>query len=125
MQRYYQSIFVTLYRWNVKNFGHGSLPQVKTLFNVSFLLVIFLTDLLVLAELIIKKHLFNLNVNSGLLFLLATVSLLVMNHLIFMNNKWFDKLNNQLVKLGRHNQNIWSVIVLANVIIACFSLLFL
>ncbi|MDB5061795.1 MAG: hypothetical protein JWP67_1638, partial [Mucilaginibacter sp.] len=39
MLKTYQSIYVQVYRWSFKNFGQGkSLPQFKSMFNVSFLL---------------------------------------------------------------------------------------
>ena len=38
MIRTYQSIYVSSYRWIFRNFGQGKLPQIKSLFNVSFLL---------------------------------------------------------------------------------------
>ncbi|HTD41719.1 MAG TPA: hypothetical protein VK671_13915, partial [Mucilaginibacter sp.] len=53
MIRSCQSIYVTSYRWIFRNFGQGTLPQFKSLFNVSFLLIIALTAAMLLAQLVL------------------------------------------------------------------------
>ena len=56
-----KSIYVTAYRWSFKNFGQGELPRFKSLFNVSFLLVVLLTNAMLLAQVILKSRLFMMN----------------------------------------------------------------
>jgi hypothetical protein len=124
MQSAYQTIYLAVYRWNKQNFGQGSLPKVKSLFNVNFLLVIVLTDLLVFTELIIKKQPLNFDMVSGMLILAGSVLLLLINHLILLNNKWLKKINDRLAAISHHNKNLWSALVLLNVILASFCLIF-
>jgi hypothetical protein len=124
MSKTYQSIYVVSHRWMFKNFGQGKLPQFKSMFNVSFLLIILLTTVLLLMQFLLKSGLLTINVYSGTVIMLGTVFLVFLNHLIFLNNKWFKKLNARMALLSRHNLNIWSVVVLVNVIIICTFLLF-
>ncbi|MDB5137762.1 MAG: hypothetical protein JWP37_4365 [Mucilaginibacter sp.] len=125
MLKSYQSIYVTVYRWSFKNFGQGELPRFKSLFNVSFLLIIVLTNLMLLTQVILRTQLFLLNSYAvGTVMLLSTVFFLLLSHLVFLNNKWLKKLNVNMAHLSRHNLNTWSVVVLVNVIIICGFVLF-
>ncbi len=120
-----KSIYVTAYRWSFKNFGQGELPRFKSLFNVSFLLVVVLTNAMLLAQVILKSRLFMMNGYSvGMLMLLGTAFMLLLSHLVFLNNRWLKGLNQRLATLSRHNLNTWSVVVLVNVIIICGFVLF-
>ncbi len=120
-----KSIYVTVYRWSFKNFGQGELPRFKSLFNVSFLLVILLTSALLLMQVILRSQMFLVNGYAvGTVMLLVTAFFLLLSHLVFLNNKRLKKLNYQLALLSRRNLNIWSVVVLVNVIIICGFLLF-
>jgi hypothetical protein len=118
-----KSIYVTVYRWSFKNFGQGELPRFKSLFNVSFLLIILLTNAMILTQFVLKSQLFIINVFTGTVILLGAVFFLLLSHLVFLNNKWLKQLNYRLAKLSRHNLNTWSVFVLINVIIICCFLI--
>jgi len=117
MFKSYQSIYVTVYRWIFRNFGQGKLPQFKSLFNVSFLLIILLTTALLAAQFMLRSQSFA--ASAGTAIMLGTVFFLLLNHLVLLNNRWLKKLNYKLANLGRHNLNTWSVVVLINVIIIC------
>jgi hypothetical protein len=121
--RVYQSIYVTSYRWIFRNFGQGNLPRVKSLFNVSFLLIILLTTALLATQLMLRAQLIVASPNTDTALLLGAVFFLLLNHLVLLNNRWFKKLNDRMAQLGRHNLNKWSVALLVNVIIICGFLL--
>jgi hypothetical protein len=124
MSKTYQSIYVVSHRWMFKNFSQGKLPQFKSMFNVSFLLIIMLTTALLLMQFMLKSGLMAINVYSVTAIMAGTVFFVFLNHLIFLNNRWFKKLNARMALLSRHNLNVWSVVVLINVIIICGFLLF-
>jgi hypothetical protein len=119
MFKTYQSIYVIAYRWIFRNFGQGKLPHSKSLFNVSFLLIIMLTTALLLAQFMLKSQSFAAGIGTDVAILSVTVFFLLLNHLVFLNNRWLKKLNYRLANLSRHNLNTWSVVVLVNVIIIC------
>ena len=119
MFKTYQSIYVTAYRWIFRNFGQGKLPRSKSLFNVSFLLIIMLTTALLLAQFMLKSQSFAAGIGTDVIILSVTVFFLLLNHLVFLNNRWLKNLNYRLANLSRHNLNTWSVVVLINVIIIC------
>jgi len=120
-----KSIYVTAYRWSFKNFGLGELPRFKSLFNVSFLLVIVLTAVTLSEQVMLRSALFATNgYMVGTVMLMGTVFFLLLSHLVFLNNRWLKKLNYRLASLSRHNLNTWSVVLLVNVIIVCGFLLF-
>jgi hypothetical protein len=119
MFKSYQSIYVTSYRWIFRNFGQGKLPQFKSLFNVSFLLIILLTTALLVAQFMLRSPSFTAGIGTNVVILTGTVFFLLLNHLVLLNNKWLKKLNYKLANLSRHNLNTWSVVVLINVIIIC------
>jgi hypothetical protein len=124
MFNFSKSIYVTAYRWSFKNFGSGELPRFKSLFNVSFLLIILLTGLLLLAQLLLRSEWFAADAyTTGTVMLLGTAFFLLLSHLVFLNNKWLRKLNSQMLILSRHNLNTWSIVVLINVIIICMFML--
>jgi hypothetical protein len=124
MLRAYQSIYVTLYRWIFKNFGQGKLPQFKSLFNVSFLLIILLTAALVFTQLMLRTGLMAVNVYTITAIGAGALFFIFLNHLVFLNNKWLRTLNLKMLRLSRHNLNIWSVVLLINVIVICGFLIF-
>jgi len=124
MFKSYQSIYVTSYRWMFRNFGQGKLPQFKSLFNVSFLLIIILTTALLLAQFMLRSQRFTAGFGMDMVILLGTVGFLLFNYLILLNNRWLKGLNYKLAALSRHNPNKWSVVVLVNVIIICGFVLF-
>jgi nitrate reductase gamma subunit len=119
MQKAYQSIYVSFYRWNFKNFGQGSIPQFKSLFNVSFLLVVLLTNAMLVTKLMIKAHLITLDMKACVAIVTGAVVFLLINHLIFLNNRWFKNINARLANINRRNLNVCSVALLLNVFIAC------
>src|SRR4051794_19345287 len=119
MLRTYQSIYVTSYRWIFRNFGQGKLPQFKSLFNVSFLLIIILTCGLLVMQWMLRSQQFVANDFTDISILLATVFFLFMNYLILLNNRWLKKINQRMAMLNRHNLNTWSIVILLNVIIIC------
>ena len=124
MSKTYQSIYVVSHRWMFKNFGQGNLPRFKSLFNVSFLLIILLTTALLIMQFLLKSGLLAVNAYSATAIMLGTVFFVFLNHLIFLNNRWFKSVNARMALLSRHNLNMWSVVVLFNVIIICGFLLF-
>ncbi|MDB5023121.1 MAG: hypothetical protein JWP78_876 [Mucilaginibacter sp.] len=119
MFKSYQSVYVTAYRWIFRNFGQGKLPQFKSLFNVSFLLIILLTTGLLLAQFMLHLQSFAAGTGTSATILLGAVLFLLLNHLVLLNNRWLKKLNYRMAALSRHNLNIWSVVMLINVIIIC------
>jgi hypothetical protein len=121
--RFYQSVYVNVYRWSFKNFGQGSLPQIKSLFSVSFLMIILLTNLMLVAQLFLRAPWFNVNPVSGIYILLGAAGALLLNYFVLLNNNKFKKLNMAFEKLGKHHQNIWSVMVLVCVVASCSLLL--
>ncbi len=125
MFKSYQSIYVALYRWIFRNFGQGKLPQFKSLFNVSFLLIILLTTALLVAQFVIRSQWFAVDAGMNTAILLGAVFFMLINHLILLNNRWLKNLNYRLANLSRHNPNTWSVVVLVNVIIICGFMLFI
>jgi hypothetical protein len=125
MFKSYQSIYVALYRWIFRNFGQGKLPQFKSLFNVSFLLIILLTTALLVAQFVIRSEWFAVDASMNTAILLGAVFFMLINHLILLNNRWLKNLNHRLANLSRHNLNTWSVVVLVNVIIICGFMLFI
>lgn len=114
-----QSIYVTAYRWIFKNFGQGKSPQFKSLFNVSFLLIIMLTAAMVLTQLTLRSRSFSAGAGTNTIILAGAVFFMLLNHLVFLNNRWLKKLNYRLASLSRHNRNAWSIVMLINVIIIC------
>lgn len=125
MFKSYQSIYVALYRWIFRNFGQGKLPQFKSLFNVSFLLIILLTMALLVAQFVIRSQWFAVDAGMNTAILLGAIFFMLINHLILLNNRWLKNLNYRLANLSRHNLNTWSVVVLVNVIIICGFMLFI
>jgi len=119
MLKAYQSIYVSVYRWSFKNFGQGALPQFKSLFNVSFLLVVALTNVMLLTKLMIKAQWITLNATSLLIITGGAMFFLLLNHLIFLNNRWFKKVNMQLATISRKNLNMFTIMLLVNVVFAC------
>lgn len=124
MLRTYQSIYVTSYRWIFRNFGQGKLPQFKSLFNVSFLLIITLTCGLLVMQWMLRSQQFVANDFTDISILLATAFFLFMNYLILLNNRWLKKINQRMAILNRHNLNTWSILILVNVIVVCALLIF-
>jgi hypothetical protein len=107
-----------------KNFGQGKLPQFKSMFNVSFLLIILLTTALLIMKFLLQSGLMAVNAYSATAIMLGTVFFVFLNHLIFLNNRWFKSINARMALLSRHNLNTWLIVVLVNVIIICGFLLF-
>lgn len=122
--RVYKSAYVSFYRWTFKNFGQGSLPRFNSLFGVSFLMIILLTNLMLIAQLCLRSGWFSFSETMGTAILLGAVGALLLNHFILLNNKRLKKLNVAFEKMSRRHQNIWSVMVLASVIFSCGLLLF-
>ncbi|AMR30981.1 hypothetical protein A0256_05850 [Mucilaginibacter sp. PAMC 26640] len=121
MLKSYQSIYVSFYRWNFKNFGQGrSLPEFKSIFNVSFLLVVLLTNAMLFTKLMIKGQFINIGMGTCLAIVVGAVFFLLINHLILLNNKWFSKVNLHMAHITtRRNMNLCSAALLLNVFIAC------
>jgi hypothetical protein len=119
MTKTYQSIYVTVYRWSFKNFGQGKLPQFKSLFNVSFLLVVVLTNAMLLTKLMVKAQWLKLDMSAYVVILFGAVFFLLINHFILLNNRMFKQLNARLATISVHNKNLFSVVLLVNVLFAC------
>jgi hypothetical protein len=122
--RFYKSMYVNFYRWSFKNFGQHNLPRFNSLFGVSFLMIILLTNLMLIAQLCLKSGWFNVNVTSGTFILLGAVGALLLNYFILLNNRRFSRLNAAFEKMSKHHENIWSIMVLTCVIASCGFLLF-
>jgi hypothetical protein len=119
MTKAYQSIYVMFYRWSFKNFGQGKLPQFKSLFNVSFLLVVVLTNAMILTKLMVKAQWLKLDMSAYVAILFGAVFFLLINHFILLNNRMFKQLNVRLATISVHNKNLFSVVLLVNVLFAC------
>jgi len=119
MTKAYQSIYVMFYRWSFKNFGQGKLPQFKSLFNVSFLLVVVLTNAMLLTKLMVKAQWLKLDMSAYVAILFGAVFFLLINHFILLNNRMFKQLNTRLATISVHNKNLFSVVLLVNVLFAC------
>ena len=124
MSRTYQSIYVASYRWIFRNFGQGKLPQFKSLFNVSFLLIIALTTAMLLGQLILRLQWVAAGPGVGMVILFGATFFMVFNYMVLLNNRWLTRLNTSLARISRHNMNKVSIIVLVNVIIICCFMLF-
>ena len=114
-----QSIYVSLYRWTFKNFGQGDQSRFKSMFNVRFLLIIALTFLLLTIQLMLRSQLMEITPATETTLLFGATFFLLINHFMFLNNKWFKGINARMRLLSRHNPNRWSVVVLVNVILIC------
>ena len=119
MLRSYQSIYVNLCRWSFKNFGQGELPKFKSLFNISFLLVIVLTNVMLLTELMVRFHWVKLNASFISIAVFSSILFMMMNHFILLNNRWIKGLNLKLATISKRNLNTWSILLMANVVAAC------
>jgi hypothetical protein len=119
MLKSYQSIYVTLYRWNFKNFGQGTLPQFKSLFNISFLLVVVLTNVMLFTKLMITAQWITLNATSFMVIMGGAFLFLLLNHFILLNNRWLKTVNMRLATVSKRNMNVFSVLLLVNVLCAC------
>jgi len=122
--RFYKSMYVTFYRWSFKNFGQNSLPRFNSLFGVSFLMIVLLTNLMLVAQLYLKSGWFNVDITSGTFILLGAVGALLLNYFILLNNKRFKRLNTTFEKMSRRHEKVWSIMVLACVIASCGFLVF-
>lgn len=120
MLKSYQSVLVPLYRWSFKNFGlGGSLPRFKSLFNVSFLLIIVLTNLMVLLKLMIKANWITFNPTAFVAIIGGAILFMLVNHFIMLNNKLLKSVNMRLAAVSKRNINIFSILLLVNVLFAC------
>ncbi|WP_342646498.1 hypothetical protein [Mucilaginibacter sp. CSA2-8R] len=119
MTTQYQHAYIALHRWIIKNFGGGKIPQPKSLFNTSFLLIILLTGVLLTAQFMAKSHLVHMNLTLATCILVGMVFFTLLNYYVLLNNKWMASVNNRLALLSRRNKNIWSVVLLINVIAIC------
>jgi len=114
-----QFLYVTFCKWSFVNFGPGKLPEFKSIFNVSFLLIILLTNALLFTEILVKSRTTALNSSFATLIVFGAVFFMLLNHFILLNNRWFKKLNYKLAYVSKRNINLWSVLLLVNVIITC------
>lgn len=121
--QFYKSIYVTAYRWSYKNFGQSGLPKFNSLFGVSFMMIVLLTNLLMVAQLLINARWFTVNVSSGIYMLMGAAGALLLNYFILLNNSRLKKLNAAFEKMSKHNQNLWSVMLLVCVVVSCGFLL--
>lgn len=119
-----QSMYVTFYRWTFKNFGLRKAPQSKTLFNASFLLIMLLTTILLSIDLLLHSGIISANSLTDTAILLAMVSLLFVNHLMFLNNGLLKKVDERLAIMSRHSRNVLTFVVLVHVILICGIFLF-
>jgi len=124
MLRAYQSIYVPLYRWTFRNFGHKRTPNVKFLLNASFLLIVVLTAALLAIDVLLHSGLIVANSTTHTAILFAMVALLLVNHMVFLNNRWIKKVDERLTIMSRRNRNLLALVVLVHVIIICGFLIF-
>ncbi|MDB5126006.1 MAG: hypothetical protein JWQ85_238 [Mucilaginibacter sp.] len=95
------------------------MPQFKSLFNVSFLLVVVLTNAMLLTKLMVKAQWLKLDMSAYVVILFGAVFFLLINHFILLNNRMFKQLNARLATISVHNKNLFSVVLLVNVLFAC------
>jgi hypothetical protein len=114
-----KSIYVTAYRWSAKNFGQGGLPKFNSLFGVSFLLILFLTNMMVFVQLCLNQKWFNINEVSATIILLGTTGALLLNYFILLNNGRFKKWNIAFEKLSKNNQKAWSFLLMGYAVVSC------
>jgi len=119
-----KSIYVTAYRWNARNFGQGGLPKFNSLFGVSFLLILLLTNLLMFTQICLHQKWFNINQVTATVMLLAASGALLLNYFILLNNGRFKKWNIAFEKLSKNNQKVWSIMLMAYAVISCAFFLF-
>jgi hypothetical protein len=119
-----KSIYVTAYRWNARNFGQGGLPKFNSLFGVSFLLILLLTNLLMFTQICLHQKWFNINQVTAIVMLLAASGALLLNYFILLNNGRFKKWNIAFEKLSKNNQKVWSIMLMAYAVISCVFFLF-
>ena len=119
-----QSIYVTVHRWTFKNFGQGKAAPNKTLFNASFLLIVLLTGILLAIDLLLHSGIIAANSLTDTAILVAMVTLLFVNHLVFLNNRLVRKVDERLTIMSRHNRNLLGIVVLVHVIVICGIFLF-
>lgn len=124
MLRAYQSIYVTLYRWMYKNFGQAEVRRDKVLFNASFVLIMLLTVILLAVDLLLHAGVLIGNPLTHTSILLVMVALLLINHLVFLNNRLIRRVDQRLVFISRHSRNLLAVVVLVHVIAICGFLIF-
>lgn len=115
----HKSIYVTFYRWNVKNFGHGGLPKANALFGASFLMIILLAILTTVAQLLLNTGWFHVSPASGIMILLGATGALVLNYFVLLNSRFFKKVNIAFERISKHNPNTWSVMLMICVIVSC------
>jgi len=109
---------------DIQKLRPGQTAQFKSLFNVSFLLIITLTCALLVMQGLLRAHALVASPLTDISILLGAVFFLLINHLMFLNNRWLKRINARMNLLSRHNPNTWSVVILINVIIICAFLLF-
>lgn len=119
MTKAYQSIYVAFYRWSFKNFGQGSLPQFKSLFNVSFLLLVLLTNVMLFTKVMLKANWLTLNMGTMVIITGGAVCFLLMSYFILLNNRMLKSLNAKLAVVSRHNKNRFGALLLLNILFAC------
>src|SRR3569832_2054673 len=96
----------------------------KSLFNVSFLLIIALTTAMLLGQFILRSQWIAAGPGVGLIILFGAAFFMLFNYMVLLNNRWLTRLNTGLAHISRLNMNKISVIVLVNVIIICSFMLF-
>lgn len=115
-----QSLYVLVYRWSFKNFGQGkSLPQFKSMFNVSFLLVVLLANAMLFTKLMIKAHWIKMDEYSYLAIICGAVMFMLLNHFVLLNNRWLKSINAKLATVSKRNMNMFTILLLVNVVFAC------
>ena len=124
MLRTYQSVYVPLYRWMFRNFGQGKVSKSKALFNVSFLLIVLLTGVLLAIDLLLHSGIISVNSSMHIAILLGMVVLLIFNHFMFLNNKVLRRVDERLTIVSRHSRNLLAFVVLVHVILICSFLIF-
>ena len=119
-----QSIYVTVYRWTFRNFGQGKAPQSKALLNASFMLIVLLTCTLLAIDLLLHLGMIHAGTLADITILMAMVSLLFINHLVFLYNRLARRVNDRLTIMSRQNRNVLALVVLVHVILVCGIFLF-
>jgi hypothetical protein len=89
------------------------------MFNVSFLLVVLLANAMLFTKLMIKAQWVSLNAFSYLAIMCGAVFFLLLSHFILLNNRWLKNINMQLATVSKRNMNMFSFLLLVNVVFAC------
>jgi len=83
-----------------------------------------LTTIVLAIDLLLHSGIISANSLTDAAILLAMVTLLFVNHLMFLNNGLLRRVDERLAIISRHSSNVLTFVVLVHVILICGILLF-